>query len=142
MMTLRELKRGQINHALAIDLPTAREGVYAWPAQRTDGEDPSPNALPEGARLRLDPRLDVASLHLPPMAEEMALAAQQYGMIVRDQTHHAVGFYAEDPTPTGTNPYHALMGYESPNELLAEFPWQNVQVLQMSLKSGTGRPSH
>ena len=142
VMTIAELERGSINHALAIDLPSARAGVYAWPARRTDGEDTSATAIPEGARLRIDPRLNIASLHLPPLAEEMALAAQRYGMIVRDQTHHAIGFYAEDPTTTGSNPYPALMGYETPAEVLAEFPWKYIQVLSMSLSYGTGRPGH
>lgn len=142
MMTIPELKEGRVDHALAIDLPTTRAGAYAWPSQRTDGEDPRPSTIPEGARLRIDPRLNIKSLNLPPMTEAMALAAQRYGMIVRDQTHHAIGFYAEDPTPTGKNPYPALMGYETPAELLSSFPWRSVEVLQMSLSYGTGRPSH
>jgi hypothetical protein len=139
-MTIEELQDGTIHHALALDLPSARAGVYSSPAQRTDGDDPAADAIPEGAHLRIAPQVDIPSLHLPLMAEEMALAAQRYGMIVRDQTHHAVGFYAEDPTPTGSNPYPALMGYESPAKLLAGFPWQDVEVLRMELHSGTGRP--
>jgi hypothetical protein len=142
VMTIPELERGSINHALAIDLPSARADVYAWPARRTDGEDRRPEAIPEGARLRLDPRLNIAALNLPPLAEEMALAAQRYGMIVRDQTHHAIGFYAEDPRPTGANPYPKLLNYETPAEVLAEFPWKYIQVLSMSLSYGTGRPGH
>jgi hypothetical protein len=140
-MTIAELAKGTINHALAIDLPTTRAGVYAWPAQRTDGEDPSSDAIPEGARLRIDPHLNIANLILPPVAAEMALAAQRYGMIVRDQTHHAIGFYAEDPTPTGSNPYPTLMQDETPTELLAGFPWRYVEVQRMSLRHGTGRPT-
>jgi hypothetical protein len=140
-MTIEELRQGTIHHALAIDLPSARANVYSWPAQRTDGDDPAPNAIPEGAHLRIAPQVNIPSLHLPLMAEEMALAAQRYGMIVRDQTHHAVGFYAEDPTPTGSNPYPSLMDYESPSKLLAGFPWQDVEVLRMELHRGTGRPT-
>jgi hypothetical protein len=141
MMTIAELEHGSINHALAIDLPTARAGVYAWPAQRTDGEDPSPSSIPEGARLRISPSLDIPTLNLPPLTEEMAIAAQRYGMIVRDQTHHAIGFYAEDPTPTGSNPYPKLMNYETPAEALAAFPWTDVEVTLMSLRYGAGRPA-
>jgi hypothetical protein len=139
-MTIAELRRGQIDHALAIDLPAARAGAYASPAQRTDGVATDPDAIPEGARLRIDPRLDVRGLYLPHMAEVMALAAQRYGMIVRDQTHHAIGFYGEDPTPTGTDPYPALMDHLDPRVLLAGFPWQHVQLLRMDLRQGTGRP--
>jgi hypothetical protein len=137
---IKELERGSIDHALALDLPSARAGVYAWPAQRTDGEDHGADSIPEGARLRLDPNLDIASLGLSPLTQELALAAQRYGMIVRDQTRHAIGFYAEDPAPTGANPYPALMDHMSPSRLLADFPWQHVQVLRMDLTYGTGRP--
>ena len=63
-MLLDELKTGRIDHALAINLPAPRAGVFAWPAQRTDGTG-DPTTLPEGARLRLDPTLDVGALHLP-----------------------------------------------------------------------------
>jgi hypothetical protein len=142
VMTIAELKRGTIKHALAVDLPATRAGAYAWPAQRTDGEDPSPDSIPEGARLRIDPRVNIAALNLPPVAAQMALAAQRYGMIVRDQTHHAIGFYAEDPTPTGSDPYPMLMQHETPAELLAGFPWKYVEVQRMSLTHGTGRPTH
>jgi len=140
-MTIEELEQGTIDHALAIDLPATRLNVYSSPAQRTDGEDPSGDSIPEGARLRIEPQVNVRELHLPHMTEEMALAAQRYGMIVRDQTHHAVGFYAEDPTPSGSNPYPALMGGELPDKLLAGFPWQDVEVLRMELHYGTGRPT-
>ena len=52
----------------------------------------------------------------------MAEAAQRYGIIVRDKTLHAIGFYAEDPSPLGTNPYTRLFDGKSPSELLAELP--------------------
>ncbi len=66
LITLEDLKRGQIDHALALGIPNVRAGVYASPAERTDGKDPSRLSLPEGAHLRLDPSLNLASLHLPP----------------------------------------------------------------------------
>ena len=139
-MTLAELERGRIDHALALNLPSLRADAYTPPAQRTDGEDADPDSIPAGAHLRIDPRLDVRSLYLPRLTEMMALAAQRYGMIVRDQTHHAIGFFAEDPTPTGRSPYRALMDYRYPNELLARFPWDRVQILRMDVRYGTGRP--
>jgi hypothetical protein len=83
---ISELRAGEINHALALDLPAPRSHSFAWPAQRTDGTGP-PSAIPEGARLRLDPDQDLESLDLPRITLIMARAAQRYGMIVRDQTH-------------------------------------------------------
>jgi hypothetical protein len=134
-MLVSELQSGSIDHALAMSVPNARAGVFAFPAQRTDGTSADPLALPEGARLRLDPRLDLNALNLPPLARAMAVAAQRYGMIVRDKTGAATGFFAEDPTPTGANPYAQLYGGSWPVDLLAAFPWEHVQLLRMQLSA-------
>jgi hypothetical protein len=145
LITLHEIEQGHIDHALAMDLPYPRAGVWSWPAQRSDGTGVDPNAIPEGAHLRLDPSLNLASLHLTPLTLMIAQAAQQYGIIVRDQTHYSIGLYAEDPTPTGTNPYYTN-GVPSPTGpfdgqwpdiVLHSFPWQSLEVLQMSLHSSS-----
>ena len=130
-----ELKKGVIPHALAMSIPEACAHVFTWPAQRTDGVSTAPSCLPEGARLRLDPTLDLAKLHLPRVTRMLAAAAQRYGIIVRDVSHHAVGFYAEDPTPTGANPYLGPNGlYDGlrPWNFLPQFPWGSLQLLRMT----------
>jgi hypothetical protein len=137
-MRLDELEAGVIPHALAMNIPYARRNVHSWPAQRGDGASPDPQAIPEGAHFRLDPRLDIDRLHLPRMTRMMAVAAQRYGIIVRDQTTVAVAFFAEDATPTGTNPYagrRGLFGGHRPDQLLASFPWEHLQLLKMTLRS-------
>ena len=82
-----------------------RAGVFAWPAQRTDGTNVDPSSIPEGAQLRLDPKLDIPALHLPPITQMMALAAQRYGIVVTNRTNSVIGFYAEDPNENGTADY-------------------------------------
>jgi hypothetical protein len=134
-MLMSELQSGTIPHALAIAVPFARAGIFTWPAQRTDGTSTEPASIPEGARFRLDPTLDVSALGLPPMTRMMAEAVQRYGMIVRDQTAHALAFYAEDPTPSGSNPYPALFGGQYPIDLMAGFPWDHLQLLKMDLRN-------
>ena len=67
--------------------------------------------MPEGAHLRLNPRLNIAAMHLPKIVEMIALAAQRYGIIVRDQSHADIGFFAEDPTQYGAKPYTASDPY-------------------------------
>jgi hypothetical protein len=139
LITLEDLEMGQINHALAMALPDVRARVYALPAQRTDGGDTEPLSLPEGAHLRLDPSLDLASLHLPRLTLMMAEAAQRYGIIVRDSAAN-VAFYAQDPTPTGANPYIGTHGYfegKSSQKLLESFPWTYLQLLKMELHSAS-----
>jgi hypothetical protein len=131
-MLVDELRSGHIDHALALNVPAARPGVFAWPAQRTDGDGPL-NALPEGARLRLDPSLDVGSLHLPRMTRMIALAAQRYGLVVRDQTHNGISLFAENPEQFGRNPYDRYFRGRTPPQMLANFPWDRLQVLRMHL---------
>jgi hypothetical protein len=131
-----ELRRGHIDHALALAIPDACATSFSWPAQRSDGSDTRRECLPEGAHLRLDPNLDLTTLSLPPITRMLADAAQRYGMIVRDRTSHAVGFYAEDPTPTGTDPYSGpdgLYGGLRPWKFLPQFPWDRLQLLKMRL---------
>jgi hypothetical protein len=132
-MTIQQLRAGDINHALALAIPHTRAGVFAAPAERTDGSSASPDAIPEGARLRLDPKLDVAALHLPPLTRAIAEAAQRYGILVRD-TGGEVTFFGQDPSAS-SKAYAKLYGGLSPYQLLAAFPWSHLQVLKLNLRT-------
>jgi hypothetical protein len=138
-MMLKELRAGAIPHALALNIPWAKAGVYALPAQRTDGRLTDANAIPEGARFRIDPRVELGKLNLPPLTRMMAVAAQRYGMIVRDQTGSAVSFFAENSAQYGgINPYTApggLYGGPNPQAVMAAFPWQYLQLVKMDLRT-------
>jgi hypothetical protein len=139
LMTLEDFKLGQINHALALGIPNTRAGVYDSPANRTDGKSTNLLSIPEGAHLRLDPNLDLASLHLPPVTLMIAEAAQRYGILVRD-TAGNITFYAQDPIPTGAEPYKGPGGYfegKTGDEVLASFPWSHLQLLEMSLHNSS-----
>jgi hypothetical protein len=136
LMTFTDLEQGRIEHVLAMAIPNVRAGIYALPAQREDGKSSNPQSLPEGAHLRLDPSLDLSTLHLPPLTLMIAEAAQRYGIIVRDQASN-IAFFGQDPTPTGSNPYTGPRGYfggKYPSQLLSSFPWSHLQVLSMSLR--------
>jgi hypothetical protein len=138
-MMISELQAGVIPHALALNIPWAKPNVYSWPAQRTDGRSTDPNAIPEGARFRIDPNIDLSKLNLPPMTRMMAVAAQRYGMIVRDQTGHAVSFFAENSSQYGTDPYTAPGGFyggPTPSAVMQAFPWQYLQLVMMDLRAG------
>jgi len=137
-MTIDDLRRGRIDHALAIALPYPRKDVYALPAQRTDGTGTGPNSIPAGAQLRIDPDVDLDKLEMPRITRIMAEAVQRHGMIVRDRTGHAMQFYAEDPAQYGHNPYKGEDGFfegEWPAELLSSFPWRHLQVIEMDLRN-------
>ncbi|HSR93899.1 MAG TPA: hypothetical protein VLK56_03450, partial [Solirubrobacterales bacterium] len=112
-----------------------RAGSFAAPAQRSDGKSVDPDSIPEGARLRLDPQLDLGSLGLSPFARMLAEAAQRYGMIVQDGSQSTV-VYAEDPSPSmregQPNFYEASFGSRL-SRAVGELPWGDLEVLQMHL---------
>lgn len=128
LMRISELEAGQIDHALALAIPEPSPR-YVWPAQRSDGDNSASSAIPEGTIFRLPADLDVASLHLPRLTEEMALAAQLHGVVVRD-TSGCVCFYAEAPPPGEGNPYEQIFEGKYPDELLEFFPWSSLEVVQ------------
>jgi hypothetical protein len=137
LMTRDEVTNRSIPHALALAIPETAAHRFVWPANRTDGNSSSPDVLPEGAHLRLDPTVDVDALGLPPLARAMAVAAQRYGIIVRDRAG-AVAFYAEDTGPLGMV---QDFGGLTPAALLARFPWNRLQVLEPTRASSTRSPS-
>lgn len=134
LMRIGEIRAGHIDHALALGIPHAQAGRFVSPAQRSDGNDSSPDTITEGTRFRLDPKLDINALKLPSMTKLIALAAQRYGLIVRDQAG-SVLLYAEDPSPTGTDPYggvHGLFDGLSAAAVLRAFPWSHLEVVSPS----------
>ncbi|MFL5826340.1 MAG: hypothetical protein ACJ76V_07435 [Thermoleophilaceae bacterium] len=132
MITLADLQKGSIDHALSMALPNTAAGTYAWPANRTDGAWTGVNAIPEGTRFRLNPALDLSKVTLSPMARMIAKAMQTYGVIVRDRSSSVV-LYGEDPTPTmllgNPNPYVAAYGGLSSDAILAQIPWASLQAV-------------
>jgi hypothetical protein len=140
LITFEDLENGSIEHALSMSIPNVRADVYSSPAQRGDGKSTDPLALPEGAHLRLDPSLDLSSLSLPPITLRLARAAQRYGIFVRDGAR-TVTFQAQDPTPTGRDPYRGSNGFwegSYPRAILSAFPWSHLQLLRMDLHSNPG----
>jgi PKD repeat protein len=75
-----EIAQGRIEHALAFAYHTNRLGRCVYPASNTDGKVDQLDVLPEGARLRLDPTLDVETIPgLDRTGRIIARALQEYG---------------------------------------------------------------
>jgi hypothetical protein len=79
-----ELAAGRIDHALVFAYPTVRRGKIVAPATGGSGPSHDPGAIPYGARVQLDPKLDLARLGLSPWQRTIARALQRYGMILGD----------------------------------------------------------
>ena len=74
---------------------------------------------------------------MAPFTRMLATAAQKYGIIITDMGG-AVAFYAEDPVTSSSNPYTSPDGFfggKYPNQLLQQFPWSELQVVQAPLSS-------
>lgn len=145
MITVEEARAGRIDHAMALALiAPARWDRFWYPAQRSDGTDASDDAIPEGARLRLDPSVDVESLQLTPLAKAVARAAQQYGFIVVD-TAGAVAVMAESgqawKSQTGEDPWTEILGGVPHYEQLRNFPWEKMEVIEKDYGKPAGVPT-
>jgi len=136
MISLADMKRGYIDHALYLAVPDVRRwSAYSWPAQRSDGWSDDPSSLLEGSRLRLDARVNVDSLPLTPLGRMVAKAAQTYGFVVSDRAG-AVAVITESGAATaaangGVDPWVSLLDLNSKPSYtqLAGFPWERMQVV-------------
>jgi hypothetical protein len=138
-VTAAEASSGRIDHALALNVPNPCEATHSWPAQRGDGTSTAADCMPEGARLRLDPSLDLSTLAMPRFTRMLAEAAQRHGIVVRDRTGVATGFFVEDPEQfgsdvwAGTTGTDGLLGAKPWNLVRNQFPWGRLQVVKMEL---------
>jgi hypothetical protein len=138
VITRADVAGGHINHALALHITDAAKGRFAWPAQRTDGTSTATYALPEGAHLRLDPKLNLSTISMTPLVRMIAEAAQKYGIVIRDRTYSTNTFIAEEPQAGQTDPFKPLLGGLQPNAALKAFPWSRLQLIKAPSCSSWG----
>jgi hypothetical protein len=142
---ISEMKAAHIDHVVGFLLPRSLICApidNAWPAQRDDGGSTAADCIPEGTRLRLDPSLDLSTLHLSPLAQMVAKTAQKYGMILHDGGSIAPTIQLEDPNQYPINPYTGptgLFGGLPSSQVFANFPWSQMQVLNQSRRRYSGR---
>lgn len=128
-----EIRQGRIEHALAFGYKETA-GRCVFPASKADGDSMQPFAIPQGARLQLDPSLtevDFDQMGLSPTAKIIARALQEYGMILVD-TSGSFKMYLEDLI---NNPF-AIQQWTDPElnltkESLYNIPFTAFQVLEL-----------
>ena len=124
-----EFERGQIGHALFIAIPHAAAGGPVWPATESDGTSKLTGAIPEGARLQLDPELDLDAFEMRPYERIVAEALQRYGASVGDVSG-SVSVYAVNPICFPVDPYPEGW-FDARWSLISGIPWENVRVLEL-----------
>jgi len=121
-----ELARGRIDHALIFSYPHTSAAGFVAPATESDGTSVRPDAIPEGARLQLDPSFQVRSL--PRYQRIVARALQRYGMYLAD-TGRNVSLYAVNPQSYAADPYAGLLP-DGPYADVAAIPIGRFRVLE------------
>ena len=139
MVLPRELARGRIDHALLLSYPGTRSRGPVHPATESDGRVPGRGAIPEGARLQLDPGLDLDSLGLQGYERTIARALQVYGAIVGDTGGRGASFYALHPMSVRQDPYASLLPDEEYPQLEG-IPFDRLRVLNLGPQNRHARP--
>lgn len=132
VVRIAEVAQGVIDHALALQTDNVCAGVFRPPALGTDGQSWRSDCIPEGARLRLDPTVDLDGLDLTPALRTVAQALQTYGAFVIDRGGAALSIsFERDPTADnqsiGRNWERAGLRWDYDD--LSALPWGRLQVL-------------
>lgn len=129
VVRVSEVEQGRIDHALVFSTNNACRSVRRYPASKTDGASARTDCIPEGARVQLDPRIDVDALPGLSAGERMvARALQTYGAYAIDNGGANMGFVFE--TPSGeADPYPGI-GFGWDYFGMDRIPWSKLRVLR------------
>jgi hypothetical protein len=132
VIRISEIAAGDIPHALAIQTDTTCAGVFRVPATKTDGFSFAPDCIPEGARVRLDPAVNLDRLDLTPAVRALGRALQTYGAYIVDSGGAPMSVSFEmDPTAGGNSvgEVYQRAGLRWDYDNLAGLPYDRLQVL-------------
>lgn len=132
VIRLAEIANGDIPHALALQSNNVCAGVFRAPALKTDGISTLPNCIPEGARLQLDPSIDLAKLKLTPAELAVGTAMQRYGGYLVDMSGSplSVSFELDPSTPSSISPVYKKAGLRWDYDDMAGIPWGRLRVVR------------
>jgi hypothetical protein len=135
LVLAREMRAGVIDHALVFASNAVTPNAFRFPATKTDGTNMAGVSLnltiPEGARIRLDPTIDLAAIPGITKAElAVGRALQTYGAYCADQGGARLSFEFENPVgDAGGDPYpSAGLGWDYFH--MSHIPWHKLQVLR------------
>jgi hypothetical protein len=132
VIQIAEIAQGEIPHALAIQTDNVCAKVFRRPAIKADGKSLRPDCIPEGARIRLDPAVNLDALTLVPAVKTVARALQDYGGYVVDGGGAGLSVSFElDPTASNGSigSVYQQSGLRWDYDNLPGVPWDRLQVL-------------
>ncbi|GAA2564235.1 right-handed parallel beta-helix repeat-containing protein [Pseudonocardia hydrocarbonoxydans] len=123
-----EIAAGEIPHALFFSTNMAAPDEVRYPATKTDGSnmDGVDTPIPEGARVQLDPSLDLDSLDMTEGERTVARALQTHGAYVGDNGGARMAFLFEYVPDSSVYEDAGLSGDYAPMDGI---PWDRLQVL-------------
>ena len=134
VIRVSEIQEGLIDHALVVQSDTVCAGVFRAPAIKTDGNSTRTDCLPEGARLQLDPSIDVSRIAgITPAERTVARALQRYGAYVIDRGGAPLSMSFErapDATASSPGAVYAAAGLSWDYYGMPRIPWSRLRVLK------------
>lgn len=134
VVRVAEIESGVIDHALVMQSDNVCRDVYRAPALKTDGDSSRSDCIPEGARLQLDPDIDVAAIEgITPGELAVARALQTYGayLIDRADTSLSISFErAPDAGPRSPGSVYEAAGFSWDYYGMPKVPWSELRVLE------------
>lgn len=129
VVRVHEMQAGVIPHALVFSTSFCGTGEFRFPATKTDGKYSGAGKVPEGARVQLDPSINVDAIPGITAAEKMvARALQTYGAYNIDCGGSPMAISFERPNPGQADPYPGL-GFTYDYYRMEKIPWGSLRVL-------------
>jgi RTX calcium-binding nonapeptide repeat (4 copies) len=129
-----EIAQGHIDHALQLSGMSGyvRRDFAACPATHWDGTSSDPRAIPQGARIQLDPAFDVDAQRWPAWKKVIARAFQEYGAII-DDSGGSLAVVAESNINRGYDAWQkAGLGPTTGTRNVSALPWDRMRVLKIT----------
>lgn len=130
VIRVAEIEAGTIPHALALQTSNACK-TFRPPALKSDGTSTRADCIPEGARLQLDPALDLRKLNLTKGEFTVASAMQRYGGYVMDVggAPLSVSFELDTAEPHTLGKTYRAAGFRWDYDQMDGVPWEKLRVL-------------